>query len=145
MLRPTIALAIMLGFSLKIFAQGSLLSAPVSPDFKNYQNAAIHQAMVQAMSFDNFHPASPYGYVPGPVDMSRLIGVSIQKPLQLQKQAQVMATAPASFDLRASGYVTAVRDQGNCGSCWTFGTFGSLESCLLKNLSETSWPRHPGP
>jgi C1A family cysteine protease len=130
-------IAIVLGFSLKILAQGSLVSAPVNPDFKNYQNAAMYHAVAQALSFQSVKPESPYGYVPGPVDMSRLIGVSIHKSSQLQKEALAMATTPASFDLRASGDVTAVRDQGNCGSCWTFGTFGSLESCLLKSLSET--------
>jgi C1A family cysteine protease len=39
---------------------------------------------------------------------------------------------PASYDLRAGGYVTPVRDQGRCGSCWAFATYGSLESAILK-------------
>ncbi len=38
---------------------------------------------------------------------------------------------PASYDLRTRGKVTAVRNQGNCGSCWAFGTYGALESRLL--------------
>jgi C1A family cysteine protease len=134
---PVIALAIILGFALKIAAQGPLVNAPVNPDFKSWQTAALNQSRVQSMSVQSIQPASPFGYVPGPVDISRLIGVSIQKKSLSPMQVQEMATAPASFDLRASGYVTAVRDQGNCGSCWTFGTFGTLESCLLKNLSET--------
>ena len=49
-----------------------------------------------------------------------------------------VGTLPASFDLRAQNGLTPVGNQGNCGSCWTFGAFGSLESSLLRSSGQVN-------
>ena len=57
---------------------------------------------------------------------------------------------PASYDLRTTGDVTSVKDQGACGSCWAFATMASLESSILKaggsitNLSENNLKDYHG-
>lgn len=39
---------------------------------------------------------------------------------------------PSYYDLRRENSVTPVKDQNPYGTCWTFATYGSLESCLMK-------------
>ncbi|MUG93591.1 peptidase C1 [Scytonema sp. UIC 10036] len=39
---------------------------------------------------------------------------------------------PTSYDLRAGGFVTPMKDQGNCGSCVAFGTIATIEATFRR-------------
>jgi cathepsin L len=49
-------------------------------------------------------------------------------PVAAPVDKNFMSTIPDSVDWRKNGIITAVKNQGNCGSCWTFGAAECVES-----------------
>ena len=102
-----------------VAAQKVTARAPINPAFEAFQ-AAQRMGTLQTMSADGH----ALGYIPSPVNLQHTAGQNALVP-------HLLGSYPVAYDLRALGKVTPVRNQGACGCCWTFGTFASLESCLL--------------
>ncbi|MCF7886024.1 MAG: T9SS type A sorting domain-containing protein [Candidatus Marinimicrobia bacterium] len=62
-----------------------------------------------------------------PIDYQQLAKISKGRRIDLPKVADL----PSSFDWREESYVTPVKNQRSCGSCWAFSTVAQMESWWL--------------
>ena len=97
--------------------------APVNPDFLRFMQD-IERGMVQKQEEVEGHGL---GYIPSPLDLSHLTEQMIFQASQMQESISL----PSTYDLRTQGKLTPIRNQFSCGSCWSFATYGSLESNLM--------------
>lgn len=95
---------------------------------QNVKTAAAEQTSYQPVIINLPQPSeqdAKNGYIPSPFTVSKSTGLYKSTVL------------PAKYDLRDYGYVTPVRNQGYIGDCWTFSTYGSLESVEKKRTGRT--------
>jgi C1A family cysteine protease len=102
----------------------ALQKQPLNPAFVQYQqNKSAGKVATQTVN------GLGLGWVPPPYELSKAPTATSLA------QVQAQAIYPATYDLRTLNKVSPVENQGQCGSCWTFATFGSLESYLLPGLT----------
>lgn len=120
-----------------------LLAALAAPSFA--QESAPGSLDAQLAELNAQIRAKGAKWVAGETPLSRLseeelvqrlgmTGLKIDAPLIPETQDAL----PPSLDWREKGFVSAVQDQGKCGSCWAFAMTAGLESNVLMRRSGLS-------
>jgi C1A family cysteine protease len=120
--------------STAVLAQNVIQAAPLNPKYLDYM-AQKEAAGLTGAPLATARPGNHRtGLIPSRIDFTHLRESSASN---IKPQG---TSFPSSYDLRAHGMVTPVKDQGNCGSSWAFAAIASVESTLMPaietNLSE---------
>ncbi len=121
-----------------VFAQEM---APLNPEFIKYQNKKLQPSNnLMGLEYKSGvipSPIEPEIHIPGQEDAYPL-NLKIKKSSSSIGERSYISPlgtiSDPSYDLRTEGFLTSIRDQGTCGSCWAFATYASLESYLKKEL-----------
>jgi C1A family cysteine protease len=86
------------------------------------QSGPLDQAFVESL---HDPLAGVFGKRPAP--LSTRISPAVRERLS----ARAATVLPSTYDLRPTGRLSPVRDQGDLGTCWAFANLASVESLLL--------------
>ncbi|MDD1702605.1 MAG: lectin like domain-containing protein, partial [Methanoregula sp.] len=101
--------------------------APLNPAFVTYMQETQATQMTMLAAANSPATTEPLGLIPSPVSRP---GVTVMPTYGAGSWGSSSAY-PSIFDLRTSGKVSSVKDQGHFGTCWAFASMGSLESTLM--------------
>lgn len=121
--RITVSCVVFVILQVSATLAGDLKRAPLNPEFLQYRQELRDNAVVSLTA-----DGHGLGCAPEPFKLPQPAAAGRARMGKFQ-------ALPYSYDLGAYGKISAVHDQGDYGVCWTFATFGSLESCLLPGES----------
>lgn len=58
---------------------------------------------------------------------------------QVELEGDFLSSFPEQFDWRDGGWITPVRHQGSCGSCWAFGALAVMEAQMRIQLNDPNY------
>jgi len=97
-----------------------LHAAPTNPEFISYMKEKQYDSQVQGGT-------QSLGLVPSPIYRPEVRDVQMFG----SNSGDRSTSYPSTFDLRTSGKVSPVKNEGNFGTSWAFAPFASLESTLM--------------
>ena len=113
---------------------------------KHNLNAILTLEQHEALSAgETYRVSSPLTQINGAyyvslTDLSKMLGYNCsfnfdENTLTTADTSENTSSLPASYDLRSRFRISAIRNQGQYGTCWAFGALTAMESSLLPEAS----------
>ena len=113
---------------------------------KHNLNAILTLEQHEALSTgETYRVSSPLTQINGAyyvslTDLSKMLGYNCsfnfdENTLTTADTSENTSSLPASYDLRSRFRISAIRNQGQYGTCWAFGALTAMESALLPEAS----------
>jgi C1A family cysteine protease len=108
----------------------------------NYDHVQEHnaQGLSYKLEMNHFADMTPEEFSALHLGLNVYLDARNNKKSTNSSQVEKKDTLPKSVDWRKSGAVTGVKNQGQCGGCWSFSASGALEGLhAIKNKKLTSF------
>lgn len=112
--------------------------APLNPDYLQYMADKQAEALSGTPLVKATSTGRTLGLIPSRIDFSFKREHQASRVKSQAGKPGAVSTYPSYYNLRDHGWVSPVRDQSNCGSCWAHAALASLESYIMPKKTDLS-------